>query len=84
MRNLVKRRTKIGSSWVKRRRKINGKMKWVKVRKVNGKEVVRMIGVRNTTDRAVSKKKRKARKKNYANTTDGAKRVSHRRKKRKR
>lgn len=43
--------------------------------------LVRKVGYRNLTDKEAKREGRTGRKKNYVNTTDGAKRASHKRKK---
>lgn len=46
MANAVPRGTPVGKSWSFRHRKIRGKKRRVKVRKVGGREQVRMVGDR--------------------------------------
>lgn len=61
---------KIGSTWTKRYRVINGSRRQVWVRKINGREQVRVKKNRNTTDRTTSKVNRKRRVPNYVNFPD--------------
>jgi hypothetical protein len=46
----VPRGTPVGKSWSFRRRRIRGKERLVKIRKVRGREQVRMAGLLVTTD----------------------------------
>jgi len=59
-------------AWTYTKRKINGKMRNVKVRTHMGKPQVRMVGVRNLTDSARRRIDPKAKRvKGYVNETDG-------------
>ena len=49
-------------------------------RKTVKRPLIRKVGVRNLTDKEAKREGRAPRKKNYVNTTDGAKRKSHTRK----
>jgi len=46
---------KIGKSWTKKTRTINGKKRLVKVRKIGKKYQVRKLGYRNRTDKTKSR-----------------------------
>jgi CTP:phosphocholine cytidylyltransferase-like protein len=67
-------RRKIGKSWTKRIRKIDGKRRKVKVRKIGGREQIRMFGVRNLTDKSAKKIKRYRKKRYYSATDSGVSR----------
>jgi CTP:phosphocholine cytidylyltransferase-like protein len=67
-------RRKIGKSWTKRIRKIDGKRRKVKVRKIGGREQIRMFGVRNLTDKSAKKIKRYRKKRYYSSTDSGVSR----------
>lgn len=68
----------MGKTWEERIRKINGEHRKVKVRRINGREQVRVLKNRNTTDRNASKKNRARRVKGHANYPDGRRGVNHR------
>lgn len=63
--------------WVREKPK-SKKVKDLK-RKTVKTPLKRKVGVRNLTDKEAKREGRAPRKKNYVNTTDGAKRKSHRR-----
>ena len=63
---------RIGRSWKKRIRKINGERRFVKVRKRAGKEQVRILNVRNLTDKTARRLGRKREKFRYSSTDKGA------------
>ena len=63
---------RIGRSWKKRIRKINGERRFVKVRKRAGKEQVRILNVRNLTDKTARRFGRKREKFKYSSTDRGS------------
>jgi len=67
----------MGKTWVQRIRKINGERRKVKVRTINGREQVRVLQNRNTTDRNAGKKNRARRVKGHVNYPDGRRGVDH-------
>jgi hypothetical protein len=64
-------------NWVEKMRTIKGERRRVKVRTVNGREQVRVLHKRNTTDRNAGKKNRARRVKGYTNYPDGRRGVNH-------
>lgn len=40
---MSKKGKKIGKTWSKRRRRINNRLRWVKVRKMDGKEQIKVL-----------------------------------------
>lgn len=62
----------MGRAWKYTTRKIRGEKRKVKVRKHMGKEQVRMVGVRNLTDKEAKREHPKSKRvKGYVNNTDG-------------
>jgi len=70
----------MGKTWETKLRTINGERRKVKVRRINGREQVRVLQHRNTTDKSAGKEKRARRVKGYVNNPDGRRRVNHSRK----
>ncbi len=68
----------MGKTWTERIRKINGERRKVKVRTINGREQVRVLKIRNTTDKNAGKKNRARRVKGHVNYPDGRRGVNHR------
>jgi len=60
----------VTGQWTERYRMINGERRLVKVRKIAGREQIRIPGVRNTTDKNASRRNRKQRTKDYRNHPD--------------
>lgn len=67
----------VTSNWTERYRMINGERRKVKVRRINGREQVRVLHNRNATDANASKKNRARRVKGQVNYPDNRRGVNH-------